>query len=350
MFGNVKYLKVIQPGELDEYLENGWYRMQQSIFTAHFINYQNDFYNLVWLRNRLDDYTESSTSKKLKKLNSKFRIEVAPFNNITDGHIALFKKYSSHKPLGWPSSLTNLLLNGREENIYNSFVLNLYEGTVLIGTCVFDVGNKSAAGITSFYDPEYSSFSLGKYLIYRVVEHCKQMQLEYFYPGYFAPGIKEFDYKLGIGNACLEYYDLPASRWLPLSEYSSSKLMLPKMLEKLTQLRYELRAIGIASTLAYYAHFNFAAEVETAGGIWDFPVFLYCDGGNNFNLDLIVVYNPIDSCYHLYSSEKCSQSEDFFGYHGKTVFRNMFDFADSYFKSHDIKLFANVLRQVWAVQ
>ncbi len=92
-------------------------------------------------------------SKKLKKLNSKFRIEVTPFNNISDNHIILFKKYSSHKPLGWPNSLTNLLLNGRQESMYNSFALNLYNGAALIGTCVFDLGNKSAAGITSFYDP-----------------------------------------------------------------------------------------------------------------------------------------------------------------------------------------------------
>ena len=80
--------------------------------------------------------------------------------------------------------------------IYNTHEINLFDGEKLIAVGYFDIGTRSAAGISSFYDPSYKKYSLGKYLIYLKMEYCQKMGFEYFYPGYFVPGYKAFDYKL----------------------------------------------------------------------------------------------------------------------------------------------------------
>ena len=102
-------------------------------------------------------------------------------------------------------------------SFFNSWVMNLYDEDKLIGVGVFDIGKKSAAGVVSFYDPDYKSHSIGRYLIYKKIEYCKQRRLDFFYPGYFVKGIKAFDYKLEIGKDCLEYFDMSRRLWKPIS-------------------------------------------------------------------------------------------------------------------------------------
>ena len=101
--------------------------------------------------------------------------------------------------------------------------MNLYDGERLIGAGVFDVGKKSAAGVVSFYDPDYKSHSIGRFLIYKKIEYCKQKRIDFFYPGYFVKGIKAFDYKLEIGKDCLEYFDMSRRLWKPISRLAIRK-------------------------------------------------------------------------------------------------------------------------------
>ncbi len=97
--------------------------------------------------------------------------------------------------------------------------INIYDNGNLIGAGVFDLGKKSAAGISSFYDPDYKKFSIGRYLIYKKIAYCKKNGYDFFYPGYFVPGIKAFDYKLEIGKESLEFYDMNNDEWKPISCY-----------------------------------------------------------------------------------------------------------------------------------
>ena len=53
--------------ELDTYLERGWFRMGQSIFTTNFIRFKSNVYSTIWLRVVLDDFLADSTQSKLTK-------------------------------------------------------------------------------------------------------------------------------------------------------------------------------------------------------------------------------------------------------------------------------------------
>ena len=216
MFQDFKFPLQLMSDELDTYLAAGWYRMGQCIFTTDFVERDNILFQTIWLRNRLKNYEPSSSFKKLERRNKGFKIEIVPFR-YSNYYETLFQKYRSSLPPGRAIDLCSFLMGDSPVIIFNSWVVNLYDNNNLVGAGVFDFGKKSAAGIASFYDPDYKSYSIGRYLIYKKMEYCIEKNYDYFYPGYFVPGIKAFDYKLQIGKESLEFFDMTKGLWKPIS-------------------------------------------------------------------------------------------------------------------------------------
>ncbi|MDP4283210.1 MAG: GNAT family N-acetyltransferase [Bacteroidota bacterium] len=210
---------------LDQYLADGWYRMGPAIFTTDFLFHHGQLFLVTWLRYHLSIWEPSKSFHKLEKLNKGFTIEIVPFS-ITEAHEALYKKYITTMPPGRVESLQELLFGNTHENIYESLVIHLYDGSNLVGAGVFDIGEKSAAGITTFYDPAYKKYSPGRYLIYQKIAYCRQHGYHYFYPGYFAPGIKAFDYKLGMAKESIEFFDRHTKEWRTISNFRKEDLPL----------------------------------------------------------------------------------------------------------------------------
>ena len=216
MFQDFKFPLHIMPDELDTYLAAGWYRMGQCVFTTDFVEREGVYFQTIWLRNRLKNYHPSISFKKLEKRNKDFEIEIVPFI-YSESYESLFQKYRSSLPPGRAADLYSFLIGDSALIVFKSWVINLYDHGQLIGAGVFDLGKKSAAGIISFYDPEYKNYSVGRYIIYKKIEYCKQKGYDYFYPGYFVPGLKAFDYKLKMGSESLEFFDMTKGLWRSIS-------------------------------------------------------------------------------------------------------------------------------------
>lgn len=209
---NVIELSSLEPAQLDRFLSLGWFRMQQTIFTTNFLYFDDAVYEAVWLRVRLHDLVPDKKYKTLLKKNSFFRTEIKEMT-ITPAHEALYNSYKEGISFEGASSLHSLLYGNSDFNVYNTQMINVYDGDALIGTGFFDLGKNSAAGIISFYDPVYKKFSLGKYMIYEKMQYCKRENFMYFYPGYFVPGYPTFNYKLEIGKPAIDYFDAAQKKW-----------------------------------------------------------------------------------------------------------------------------------------
>lgn len=188
--------------------------MQQTIFTTNFLYFDDQVYDAIWLRVRLAEFVPDKKYKILSKRNSRFRTEIKSLI-ITSAHEALYNSYKEGISFEGASSLHSLLYGQSEFNVYNTQMINMYDGDLLIGTGFFDLGRNSAAGIICIYDPAYKKFSLGKYMIYEKLQYCKTENFVYFYPGYFVPGYPTFDYKLEIGKPAIEYFDPVQKKWYP---------------------------------------------------------------------------------------------------------------------------------------
>jgi arginyl-tRNA--protein-N-Asp/Glu arginylyltransferase len=217
MYKELQSLSEIKPGELDDFLAKGWFRMQQTIFTTDKEVFGNVLYDTIWLRICLDDFIEEKRYTRLVKKNNRFRTEIKKAV-IMPEHEALFFFYKKSKLFQKSPSLEWLLQGDKTQNIYDTYMINMYDESQMIGTGFFDLGNNSAAGICSVYHPDYATYSPGRYMIYEKIMYCKKNKFRYFYPGYFVPGYPLFDYKLTIGKSFMEYFDTYKKNWFPISE------------------------------------------------------------------------------------------------------------------------------------
>ena len=319
MFAQVHCPEILLPVELDQYLERGWFRMGQTIFTTNFLNFKNNFYSAVWLRIPLAEFSKNKTQQKLLKKNEGFSAKIQPAA-ITPEKEALFSAYKQNIPFEASTSLHALLFGKKSNhNIYNTQEINIYEGNKLIAAGFFDLGKTSAAGISSIYDPAYKKYSLGKHLIYLKIEHCKEIGLHYFYPGYFVPGYPLFDYKLEIGKSALQYLEFTSSQWKSIANFSIARSPLQQMQDKLKLLQNVLLENGVESKIFKYEFFDANLIPELEGIVlFDFPAFLSCAG---FSEENPIVFDVRDQQYHwitcksVWASTTAGNPEDIYSSH-----------------------------------
>lgn len=299
MFAKLTFLDSLHPDELDDYLANGWFRMGQTIFTTNFLKFSGIIYSAIWLRIDLSTFEKTKTQQKLEKLNAGFKVVIQPIQ-FNENQEILFQKYRNHISFDASPSLENLLFNNGENDVFNTYEVSVYDQEKLIATGFFDLGDNTAAGITCFYDPDYKKYSLGKFLMYQKMEFCKNLNLQYFYPGYFAPGYPLFDYKLDLAKNNLEYLDIHINNWLSFKHYSNDNIPFLIMTEKLKALSEQLNEIGFEHTFFKYDYFD-ADLMTTLNGLhlFDFPIFIFCFEVDENNPSPIIVYDVRDKQFHL---------------------------------------------------
>ncbi len=303
MFAKICTPVALSGQELDDYLASGWFRMRQNIFTTSFLQFNEKFYSVIWLRVALMDLCISKKQKLLYKTNSAFTTEIKKVA-LTDDHETLYQAYRQYVSFEISSTLQELLIGKESINLFDTYEINVYDGNTLIAAGFFDLGRKSAAGISCIYHPDYKKHSLGKYLMFLKMDFCRQRQKEYFYPGYLVPGYKSFDYKLEIGKDQLEYFNLATGQWLPYRTFNDTANPLVYMMAKLEQLKIHLDKKDIISSFLYYKFFDVNLDPGFNGNeLFDFPVFLYCfPTMGSFDYHLIV----FDVRDHSYRFLQCS--------------------------------------------
>jgi arginine-tRNA-protein transferase len=109
-------------------------------------------------------------------------------------------------------------------NPFNSYMIEVRDGSTLIAVGYFDLGKNAIAGIINFYHPNYHKFSLGKFLMLQKINYALQNNIPYYYTGYISTAITKFDYKIFPDQEAIEVY-LPADKkWINYSNIDKSFL------------------------------------------------------------------------------------------------------------------------------
>lgn len=305
MFALKNYPEVLRPQDLDAYLGEGWYRMGQSIFTTHFLFFDDEIYSAVWVRLPLRQFQFSKSNRKLiRRTEERFRCVIGPAV-IDEEREELYQLYRDDFPGMIAPSLSDSLLDGEEANIYNTYEVAIYDDERLIALSYFDLGATALASIQGVYHPDYKKFSLGFYTLLAEIQFGIELGFAYFYPGYVVPGYPRFDYKLRIGP--VEYYDLRRPGWLPYQQLAEKDIPIRKMTQKLQDLLPVLQEAGVGALLRYYPLFE-----ANLFGFWripffDYPVLLYAGPGFEPSTHLVVVFDPRTQLYQLL---RCINFED----------------------------------------
>jgi len=313
MFAATESPEILTPKQLDVYLAKGWFRMNQTIFTTHFLQFNNEYYAAVWLRVALDNYKPDSKHKAVLQRNKLFKTEIRKAL-ITVQHEQLYNKYKTAVAFEAYSSLSQLLLNGYSENIYDTWQVDVYDNHKLIASGFFDLGHTAAEGIVCIYHPDYKKYSLGKYLIYTKMDYCRQQGLSYFYPGYTVPGYSAFDYKLELGKAAMQYYNAATTQWVPYTTRIEMYNPLTDMLQKLNLLQAKLDEKNIKNRLMHYRFFDGVLNIRFWADLLDYPVFvLPAPVQKHPALIPLIVYNIISSHYMLLQCDPIYKTDTYTG-------------------------------------
>ena len=311
MFAQVHYPESLLPEELDEYLAEGWFRNGQRIFTTNFLNFDHKLYSAIWLRIDLKKNTVDKNIARLKKINPGFTICIQKAS-VTPEKESLFQKYKLGVPFSAAQSLQTLLFGDSKSDVFPTYEILIYDQEKIIAVGYFDLGLKSAAGITSFYDPDYKKNSLGKYLIYLKIEYCKLHQYDFFYPGYFAPNYPAFDYKLEIEKGNLSFLRIETSTWDPIETFRIEENPFQLMCDRLAEMDAALLANGIACNISKYTFFEANIIPNLRGlNLFDFPIFLRCfEQMDQAVVNPLIVYDVIYKCFHLIECKSVWKADD----------------------------------------
>jgi leucyl-tRNA---protein transferase len=199
--------------QLDQLLALGWYRMHQHIFTTSHVQL-GEVYRAHWLRYRLQELQPHASHKRMRQRASCFRHHIEDFE-LGDMQLHLHKRYRSSINFEGAPSITDCLF-GKEEitaSIFTTKTVSVFDGEKLIASGYFDVGKESAASILHFFDPDYSRYSLGKYLILLTIDYLQSNDYQFYYPGYVVAGNAKMDYKLFLGKEQAQYFDPTIVEW-----------------------------------------------------------------------------------------------------------------------------------------
>jgi arginine-tRNA-protein transferase len=298
MFSAKHNLTHLPAQALDAYLEKGWFRMNQTLFITHFLHFERQFYPAVWLRYPLKNGLATFIDKKLKPIRRRFRLEVMPWQYSPEQE-ALFSVYRAKAGIDLTPTLLELLMGYEEVNVFNTLQVEVYDETRLIALGIFDLGEKSAAGITNIFHPDYRKYSLGKALIYAKMQYSQQMDCHWFYPGYAVPGKSRFNYKLDIAPEHTEYFYPVNQQWLPYYPTFSLPNLLDEMESGLGLLQEKLSVLNKKCTIVYYQHFDADLLGLHFTGLLPYPLFLlvgYNPGKANW---LVAVNDLVSGKYRL---------------------------------------------------
>lgn len=146
------------------------------------------------------DFAPSRSQKRLLKNNKGFSVKLVDKTKST--YYPLYERYITERHADgsmYPPSKTqfdNFVLCEWMTTHY----LEAYDGDKLIAVAVTDIVDANEhmgalSALYTFFDPDYSSASLGTWMILMQIKQAKDLGHRYVYLGYYVDGCKKMSYK-----------------------------------------------------------------------------------------------------------------------------------------------------------
>jgi len=210
---------------LDDFLAAGYYRMLHTMFTTGHTQLEEEGGPLpvFWLRTRVNDSRENKAASLIRKRCAGF---TATYKKaiITAEVEELYHQYHNAIDFNTGGSCSACMHDSSMDDPFDSWMIEVRDGNVLIAAGFFDLGKKAVTGILNCYHPAYKKFSLGKYLMLKKIDWCRANGIVWYYTGYLCIGHTKFDYKIFPDAAAIDVL-LPAERkWLPYATIGKAGL------------------------------------------------------------------------------------------------------------------------------
>jgi hypothetical protein len=146
-------------------------------------------------------------------------------------------------------------------------------------------------------------------MILSKIYQAKLNNLDWFYPGYFTTGYKQFDYKLDLNYENTEYYDFVKNEWQHISNFDQSKEPLSIIRKKLNYIIDRFRKNDISLQLMRYRYFDSNTYIDFSDSVpLTQPYFIIIS--DEEDIVEILYYNVMDEKYEIISCTRYFEVHD----------------------------------------
>lgn len=175
-------------------IDKGFRRSGEHIYRPHCEECQ----ACISVRIPVAEFEPNKQQRRCMKKSNCFQIKTEPAQ-FNQQHYQLFDKYISLRHRDgdmYPTTAHQykefLLTDWVECNFLNFFDI---KNNKLVATAVFDVVNNGVSAVYTYFDPEYSKYSLGRLAILQLIKLAQQHNLDYLYLGYWIKESVKMAYK-----------------------------------------------------------------------------------------------------------------------------------------------------------
>jgi arginyl-tRNA--protein-N-Asp/Glu arginylyltransferase len=165
------------------------------------------------LRIDLASCSFSKSQRRVLSKNADLRHDIAQAV-LDDDLRALFQRHKQRFTHNIPDSLETFLGTDPVTGPCDCRMVRVFDGPRLIAASFFDVGREAASSVYGIFETEYARRSLGIFTMLLEIQHCRESDLRWLYPGYATHEPSAYDYKKQFRGT--EYLDWNTGEWRPL--------------------------------------------------------------------------------------------------------------------------------------
>ncbi|MDC9727826.1 MAG: arginyltransferase [Methyloprofundus sp.] len=144
----------------------------------------------------VQDFKPSRQQRRVLKKNKDIQVNIKPAI-FDEQHFSLYQHYLSSR------HADGVMENSTKEDYMaffgshwcSSYFVEFLIEEELAGVAVIDHLSTGLSAVYTFFDPKFSSRSLGVYAVLWQIEHAKSLQLDNLYLGYWVEGCQKMAYK-----------------------------------------------------------------------------------------------------------------------------------------------------------
>ena len=161
-----------------------------------YIPHCNNCSSCIPVRIPVKEFKLSRNQSRTWKRNSSLSVYRIPaeFNHE---HFALYRRYIArrHAGGGMDDPSEENYMDFLTSSWSDTYFYEMRSGQKLVCVAVVDIMENGISAVYTFFDPEYSKNSPGRYSILFEIKEAKRLGLEWFYLGYWIEGCDKMQYK-----------------------------------------------------------------------------------------------------------------------------------------------------------
>lgn len=207
------FVQKASPEQMDFAWEHGWRHFGTYFFRYATLNSSEGCFHVIPLRLRLDQFSLSTSQKRVLKRNQDLRTEIRDaFIDTTKE--ALFDRHKTRFAENVPDSIYDFFTPHPATIPCQTKEVCVFQEDRLIAVSFLDIGAHATSSVYSIFDPIETKRSLGIYLILLSIAYSQKLGKEFYYHGYAYREPSHYDYKKRFSG--LEQFDWV--EWKPTDE------------------------------------------------------------------------------------------------------------------------------------